>query len=455
MKVAPFFRLVWLAPLVSAATLAQDADPNPLLLWQDDKGSSIQAQISAELAYFDQTDSWFGGAEDNLGERSTDWWEFSLMPGLKANYVLDNSSQFYGQLTFLAVGQDGIDAAGTNVGLGDTSDTAVERAYVGWKSGNLFPALGEDFLDISFGRQQYVAGTGFLFFSQANNGGKRSGYWLGDRKAADYAAVVTLNHGDLKADFIYLKANDMRESGHPDKDTKAKGLTLDYGLGDLGSVGGGYYKISADGKPRDGMDVYDARFSLTPFKAWMPGTALDHLSFDGEYVKEDNGSVLDADGWYLSASYSFNNIKWSPKATYRYASFEGDSNPDDGQSQDFDPLFYGFYDWGYWYQGEILGEYVLANSNLNSHMLRLGVAPSDNLAVSLTWYDFKLDQPGAMGVSSDDFAQELNLIVDWYPKDWLSLSLVGAYANPDDGAREFTGHDDDWYYMMFYTKFSF
>ncbi|WP_341502754.1 alginate export family protein [Gallaecimonas sp. GXIMD4217] len=449
------YLLVSIALLPAAFLARADEERDPLALWQDDQGSSVRAAFKAEFAWFDQTDSWFGDAEGNLGDSSTDWLEFALMPSLNGNYVLDNGSSFYGQLTLLAVGQEGIDAAGTNVGLGDTSDTAVERAYVGWRSGNLFPELGEDFLDISFGRQQYVAGTGFLFFSQANNGGDRSGFWLGDRKAADYAAIARVNYQGLKAELIYLKGNDNKAPDHPDHNTRASGVTLDYDLGELGSVGGGLYRLSANAKPRDGMDIYDGRFSLTPFKAWLPGTALDQLRLDGEYVVQDNGRAHDADGWYLSARYDFDRVKWSPALTYRYASFEGDGDPDDGSNRNFDPLFYGFYDWGYWYQGEILGEYVLINSNLNSHLLRLAVSPREDLAVSLSWYDFRLDKAAGMGVGSEAFAQEFNLILDWYPHNHLSFSLVGAYASPDRGARQFTGADDDWYYMMLYGKFSF
>ena len=104
-----------------------------------------------------------------------------------------------------------IDGAGSNVGRGDngdTSHTAVENAYLGWRSGDLFSSLGKNFLDVSFGMQQYVAGNGFLFYSQSSNGKNRGAYWTGERKAAEYAGIAKVNYGQFKGDLVYFKAND-------------------------------------------------------------------------------------------------------------------------------------------------------------------------------------------------------------------------------------------------------
>jgi hypothetical protein len=163
---------------------------------------------------------------------------------------------------------------------------------------------------------------------------------------------------------------------------------------------------------------------------------------------------LSAAGWYISPGYQWEKLLWKPKLTYRYASFEG-NNPNSEKSQDFDPLFYGSYDWGYWFQGEILGEYVLSNSNLNSHMVRLSVDPVDSLHINLFYYKFNLDNARGFGVQSDSFADEWNLTVDWTVNKYLALSAVGAYADPSNGAKQFTGGDDDWYYGMLYASLSF
>jgi hypothetical protein len=439
-------------PFHTSADRAKHAGESPLGIWEGPRNSYLRGTLKAEGGYFDQGNAWFGNDTANIGASTDSWWEWVIHPGVEGSYHFQENGEVYGRFSIVNGNTQDIDGAGSNVGRGDngdTSHTAVENAYLGWRSGDLFSSLGKDFLDVSFGMQQYVVGTGFLFYSQSSNGKGRGAYWSGERKAAEYAGIAKVNYGQFNGNLVYFKAND-----NPNSDTKVGGITLDYSLGDFGSVGGGYYNVDSDIQTRDGMDVYDVRFQTTPFQALNTPDILNPIKFDGEYVYEDNGDELNAAAWYLSAGYGWDNVMWKPTLTYRYAAFEG-NNPNSSKSQDFDPLFYGFYDWGYWYQGEILGEYVLLNSNLNSHMVRLSADPLDSIHVNLFYYKFKLDNADGFGVQSSDFADEWNLTVDWTVNDSFALSLVGAYASPDDGAKEFSGGDDDWSYGMVYATYSF
>lgn len=441
------------APHPSRSGIGDHGRKSPLQLWQGDNNSFLRATFQAQGLYANQDSSWFGEDEANLGESSSSWWETGIIPGVIGSYFSGQGDEYYGEFNFVATSTQDIDAAGSNVDYGDTSEVWAEKAYAGWRSGTRWADLGKDFLDVSFGRQQYVVGNGFLFFSQSSNGGDRGGYWLGIRKSADLAGIVQINYENLGVDLVYLEADDQDSSDDPNNDTKVGGITLDYALGDFGSIGGGYYSVSAEEKPRDGMDLLDLRFNITPFKKYMPDSLFAPLSFNGEYVDQDNGDALDAAGWYLSAQYGFDKIAWSPSVTYRYASFEGD-DLGSNKNENYDPLFYGFYDWGYWFQGEVLGEYVLSNSNLNSSMVQVALDPTDSLHVNLFYYHFELDQAESFGVQSDKFADEWNITLDWTVNDYLMFSVVGAYVNPDDGAEEYTGGDDGWAYVMFQTSFT-
>jgi len=437
-------------PWHRSSTEAEHGGKSPWTIWSGPRNSYLRGTLKAEIAYFDQDNSWFGEPEANLGRNSTDWWEAVVHPGVDGTYFLEDGGQFYARFSFLNSSTDGVDAAGSNLPRSkDSSHTSVEDAFVGWRSGNLFPALGKDFLDISFGSQQYKAGTGFLFYDEGSDGGNRGGYWIGERHNAEYAGIAKVKWHGLTADLVNFKAND-----NPNTDTKVTGTTIDYDLGNIGGVGGGFYHVESDIDTRDGMDVYDIRFEATPFAAFDTAEWLNPVSFDGEFVHEDNGDKLGADGWYLSAGYSWEHIAWKPAVTYRYASFEG-NDPNSSKSQDFDPLYYGFYDWGYWFQGEILGEYVLLNSNLNSHTIRVSADPSDSVHINFFYYKFILDDASGFGVQSDDFADEIDFTIDWTVTDSFGLSIVGAYAKPDDGAKEYTGGNDDWTYGMLYATYSF
>jgi len=446
-KLIAFISFLLVGSFVAGYAFAEDtADANPLRFYNGQNGSYLEGFIKTEAAYFTQNNSWFGESRANLGKHSDHWWESAITAGIQSSYFFESIGEMYGKVDAVQANTgNGIDAAGSNAESGNVSDLRMEHAYVGWRSGDLFSSLGKDFLDISFGRQQYIAGNGFLFFDESSDGGKRGAFWIGARHAADYAGIIRLNFDQLKTDFVYFKPDD-----NPNSDTKVAGTTLDYSLDKLvdklGNVGGGFYYLDSNIDSRDKMKVYDGRISINPFQAFEGLAVLKPFKLEAEYVYEDPDNNFDeGHGWYVSGGYQFEQIPWQPTLTYRYASFDNN----------YDPLYYGFDDWGYWYQGEILGEYVLANSNLKSHMVRLNFSPIDPISVNLFYYNFKLDDAKDFGVQSDDYADEWDLMVDWTVNDHLSFSAVGAYADPDDAAREQTGGNDSWSYMMLYGSVKF
>jgi hypothetical protein len=384
---------------------------------------------------FSQGNSWFGNSKSVLGEPSDFWWESLVRPGIEGRFTFSNYQKVYGRLDVVQANSGSeIDVDGTNKGLGAVSHFGIENAYAGWRSGNLFGSLGEDFLDISFGRQPYVAGNGFLFFGQGGAGFNRAAWYLGGRRSAEYAGIVRMKSGGWSGDLLYLEADDLANTN-----TRAGGATTEYSFDKWGNIGGGIYTIESDKPKRDGMNLYDFRGGIKPFVMSESLPALKPLKFEAEYVYEDkpDGSG-EGNGWYLAASYSFDHIPWKPVLTYRYASFD----------ENYDPLFYGFTDWGSWFQGEIVGEFVLLNSNLDSNMFKLKVQPLDPVTVHLIYYHFTLHNPATSGVTSSSFADEVDAIIDWTVNKHLTLSLVGAYALPGDAATQQTGGTSNWSYMM-------
>jgi hypothetical protein len=247
--------------------------------------------------------------------------------------------------------------------------------------------------------------------------------------------------GPWAADLVYLENDPMS-----DETTRLGGGSLDYAVEEFVNLGAGLYSLDSDIASRDGMTIYNLRASVHPFTGQANMEALKPLVFSGEFVYQDRDSDLDEGiGWHLTARYQFEEVPWQPALTYRYASFD----------ENYDSLFYGFSDWGSWYQGEILGEYVLGNANLDAHMVKLSVQPLEPVSVHLLYFHFLLHDAQAFEVATDNYADEWNLVVDWAVNDHLSLSLVGAYAVPDDAAIEHTGGDEDWSYVMLYGSVKF
>src|SRR5262249_41913850 len=124
-------------------------------------------------------------------------------------------------------------------------------------------------------------------------------------------------------------------------------------------------------------------------------------------------------------------------------------------------LFAGLSDWGTWFQGEILGEFVLANSNLNSNQVRLRLSPAEVLTLNVVFYTFRLfnnaQDFGAhpATVASDSLADEVDIILDGSLANWWSVTATCAVAVPNDGFRQATGGSATWVSTMLYTNFNF
>ncbi len=167
------------------------------------------------------------------------------------------------------------------------------------------------------------------------------------RKAFQNGAMVSLDSKTLKAQVFRFKNNPRR--GGPQGE--ARGANVDYTFGESGAGDAGwrYMRVYREGTGED-ADVYDGRAS------W---TALPGLTFSGEYAYEDSRRIH-GKGYYAQALYEFQDVAWNAALTYRYALF----------NDEFNTLAYGYTDYGYWFQGEIAGNYPLFNNNLESNMVR-------------------------------------------------------------------------------------
>lgn len=385
------------------------------------------------------------GTNENLSDQ---WFEGYMKPVLSAVYVQPSSGEFYGKIS--GVGERTYGEVPGAFGT-DISSFGPEDLYVGWRSGKSL-SIGENAVDFSVGRERYRLGHGFLLYDGASEGGERGGYWTNARQAFQFAAIGRFKPGPHTIEAFYLDKDELPTN---DSGSRVSGLNYEFRAGkdDSTTIGATYMRwmAKADVKPgRDGLNVYNLRAYSAP----LP-TAPD-VSFEFEYAAERNGDVLDSNAWTLQGSYELSKTTWKPKFTYRYAFFEGD-DPATPVNESWDGLFLGFYDWGYWWQGEIAGEYFLSNSNLQSHMVRAHVTPNDKISGGLLFFKFRLDKPQAFGpeVTSKDVALEIDAYTDWKLNSNFTLSLVGAFADPGKAVQEYTGRTKNFTYGMAYIAYSF
>lgn len=388
---------------------------------------------------------------DQLGNREagkSKWREGYIKYGLSGSQGLDGNGSVYGGLSMVSsfTWGDG-DAAGFTEG--DERRSAVEDAYLGWRSGNSLSWLGENGLDISAGRQLIKLGDGFLIQGDPVNVGKvdlganfnRGGaYYLAARKAFDQTLAVRIG-GDQgwRGDLMWLKSDN-----HFQAETELAIANLEH-VDERGSVGLSWirsldvnqrYAEILGLQERDDMDTLSLR--------GRGSLGVENLELAGEYVTQDKRSGRE-NAWYLESAWTFADLAWSPTATYRYSRF----------SEAFDPLFYGSSrGYGTWFQGEVAANYAGPfNSNSRVHHFGLKLTPRENLSIGALYFDFD-------PVDSDRAAlggRELDLYMEWMVSDHLLVSpLIGFYTpehSTSQGGKQLGGNSTNTYVQLVLATF--
>jgi hypothetical protein len=415
---------------------------------------SLRPTLNGQLVGFAEGNPGFGGhwAVGPVNDADK-WFETSNEVGLNASYNAGTYGTFNARVSgVFSLTGGGVDGAASNGSQINNHRYSLESGYLSWRSGDLFPSLGFDALEIGAGNQNYQVFDGLLLWDGGLDGGNRGASWLTPRKAFRQTGIVRLNLAEVVLEGFALKFND-----DPDTQTRLAGGRIEYVKNDWlmkhMKLGFMYFNIfNSQTASRDGLNVYYGYHEATPLRS------LPDLAYTASIVYEDNSKVAglsSAVGWYLAPSYQFSSLPWRPQLFYRYASFSG------GGTRGFDPLFTGLTDWGTWFQGEILGEFVISNSNLNSNQVRLKLEPSDVLTVNLIYYGFWLyNKSQAFGVtpstvSSSSLADEVDVILDVSLANWWSMTATFAVAVPNQGFREAVDGSETWISSMLYTNFNF
>ena len=392
-------------------------------------GSELNLDIEAMLGAFSSQENY-----DSIGSKTagggSDWQEAYIKYGFSGSHTFGNdAASIYGGLNMIssAVWGDG-DAAGFSIG--DESKTDLEDAYLGWRSGNLISALGENGLDISFGRQSFIIGDGFLIngdalsFGNAYDGSlnRGGGYWLAPRKAFDQTAVVRIGGSEgARADLFWLESDNVAQY-----QMELAGINAEYVIPE-GTFGATYIKgLDADpvalGNARDGQETISLRY--------QGNAGVENLFLSGEYVTQEQGdNSADADAWYLEAGWTFADLPWTPSVNYRYATF------DNG----FDPLFYGFNrGYGTWFQGEVAASYAgLFNTGMDVHHVAVKAQPTETLSLGALFFDFT-DNAG----NGRNDSQEIDLYAEWVATPNLIISPLVGFYSPDNSNSSQIGSND-------------
>ena len=424
--------------LLTAAIAAAMAAPVQAYNLHSENGAELNLDVEAIVGVFSSEENYFGKAGNG-----SDWQEAYIKAGLSGSKTYgDQGASVYGAVNALSSGTFGDGDAGGNT-TGDERRTAFEDVYVGWQSGNMIPALGENGLDISIGRQNISLGDGFLINGDSLNLGEGLGaqadrggaYWLAARKAFDKTAWAKIG-GDagLRSDLFWFESDNNAQSN-----VEMAGLNIEY-VGDKGTFGAMYLKgldqddVLGMGHDRDGQKTLSLRY--------QGNAGVENLFLNAEYVTQESGSGVDADAWTAEAGWTFADMPWSPSVNYRYTTY------DDG----FDSLFFGFSrGYGTWFQGEVAANYAGPfGSSADIHHIGVKAYPSETLALGALWFDFS--DSTTFGANSD--GQEFDLYAEWVVNDHLIISpLVGIYSPDSDNATQNTSDNNTYFQVLAIVPF--
>jgi len=423
--------------LALAVTAALSGQTQAYELYADE-----DTQLNADmLAVF----GWMNSRKNYDGTPGgSSWREGFIKYGLSGQQGLGEAGSLYGAFNLVSSGTWGDGDAGGN-SVGSERTTKIEDAYLGWRSADLFPVLGKDGLDVSFGRQVVQLGKGFLINDDGPNLGKgpadgalnRGGaYYLAARHAFDRTAVVRIGGQDgLHSTLAWLKSDNRAQA-----ETELTAATLDY-RGEAGLLGLTWIHgldVSdewADDflQQRDGMDIYSLRGEST--------AGIENASFAFEYAWQ-NKDAGDEKAWYAEAGYTFADAPWSPSLTYRYTRY----------SESWDALFTGLNspELGTWFQGEVAANYAgLFARNNDVHHLAFKVRPLENLTLGALFFDFRTLHERDT-VNRD--ARELDLYAEWVVNDHLIITPLVGLFKPDrsdsNGGTQFGGNGTNVYSQL-------
>ncbi len=376
---------------------------------------------------------------ENTGNKAT-WEEFYIKPGVAMSYALSPDVALLGGASVVGASTWGDGDAG---GYTRSSDgkLATEELFAGFKAGDW---------KFTAGRQNYLVGTGFIVMDGNLDFHRDGAFWLGPRTAFKDSAILGYSHGALQAQGFTLRTDD--DLG----DFRMSGVNLDYSVPEVATLGAMAMKLkSLDAAanrrtPRDGMLVYNLR----ALGAHVPG--LSALTLNGEYALQrgsGSGVAYDASAWYAQADYAFAQAPLQPVLGYRYARFSGDDNLSDNKQKSWDALSKGFTDWSTWLIGDVVGNYLLNNSNERVQQWTLKTHLSTTLTLGTIHYQFSLDEKNLLGAPVADrrFADESVIYLDWTPTARWYTSVSWNWVKPKAAARESLGDKTFTALEMYFT----
>jgi hypothetical protein len=296
---------------------------------------------------------------------------------------------------------------------------------------------------ISVGRQNFSLNSGFLIsqFGSQWNAGPRPGVYISPRTAQDFAVLASGRLGSWSAQAFWLDPNEYEPI---EDNTRVAGANLRREIAGLWSVDtsliyipqSDFRYLAPDAFPRQ-------RAGLRTVAAHVHRRAIPDapgMWFEAELAHQWHDD-FDMFAWagYGELGWIARTTPWTPSISYRFASFSGD-NPNTSRYERFDTLYSGGLD--QWLQGISINK-VLTQANRMTHRIRLNVAPTPALNLTLDLYKHIANEKNNLGanpalgtLSSFDLGEEIQLTIRWALSRSLFVQGITGIAFPGAAIKD-------------------
>lgn len=438
------------------------------ILYQDNK-TLLTTKFAMATMLYSNNNSWYGRddlmlngnplAKNPAGKGFTGWLEGWASGGLYGITTLStkHNMYLYGGVSYiesLSFGQELFTNKSRTYG-------AIEDAFIGFMGTKGYASGNRFTYNLSFGRQQFSVGNGFIIRNTASNGDNRAALQLNPRWAADYLGLASARYNNILLQVFQL---DPDELNIVDSKTIIRGFNAEWGDGYSNQIGimildvpqsdFKYYTPTGDVLGRKGLKLFNLRyFANKPPN--IPG-----LFYKGEIGYETNSNFnMAAFAGYSEIGWSFTKSPGSPTLKYRFAYFSGD-NQNTKQYERWDPLLTGG-------NGEewVIGANhfkIVQNSNIIVHQLQANIRPWPKMEFvpqAIYMYASKNNNIGgnpALGyMPKKEYGYELNLTVKYFrSKRWYWHGHL-AYTIPGAGVQEALDNNaKPWLSAMLFFRYS-
>ena len=424
-----------LAAGVLVAGFASAASADTVLFEGD--GSTLRGGVNGALILISEPNTCYGNppegaaswcdyryedASENPRNRDINWADGFVSVSVAGDWAVGAVGRLFGEAN--AFGSATLGAGDPYRGTENGREAAFDVYNVGWASGEAFPGLGTDALQITLGAQRFSIGDGFVIHDGVTDIGQKSAYYTAPRRAFAQSAVARVNTGPLRLTGFLLG------DGGQFRYFRLAGMDATYVDDERGQVGVSYISVRNDSpRPAKGDKDYRGLKTISVRAQGNPltGPGWSPVFLSGEYVTQSGtktkGEADGASAWYGEVGYTFEDAPWSPYFGYRRMQF----------SEHYRFLYPGFTrNWGTWFYGEVFTNYFWHN-NLRIHMLQARAAPRDDLSLTANFYDIDFDVAHGNAMGDRNAAREFDLIADWTINANMGLSLISAISFPEDG----------------------